>query len=201
MEIHWHPPFGGLTFVLWSSFTKFYLWYPVELNHDLRDFTPVHISILPRHQFVCQDFLIDYYFLIIEFIFFKHFLKSPAEDSNFLLSICSRIHTSCLPAGQFAESKGLEPLHRINDDGLANHYNTTLSTLHFIADEKRFELLTRCLTNTSSAVELFIHFTFCWPAGTRTLNSRCKRPVLLIQLSYEPVLLRLTDSNCRLSSC
>ena len=54
-----------------------------------------------------------------------------------------------------AESKGLEPSHRINDDGLANHYNTTLSTLRF-EDEERFGLSTRCLTNTRSAVELFI---------------------------------------------
>ena len=60
----------------------------------------------------------------------------------------------------FAESKGFEPLHRINDDGLAGHYNTTLSTLHFFEDEERFELSTRYLTsaNRRTAVELFIHF-------------------------------------------
>ena len=64
----------------------------------------------------------------------------------------------------------------MNGDGLANHYITPLSTLQNIfADEERFELSTWCLTNTCSAIELFIQ---CWPAGIRTLNSRCKRPVL-----------------------
>lgn len=43
------------------------------------------------------------------------------------------------------------------------------------ADEERFELSTNGLTSRRSAVELFIH---CWPGETRTLNSRCKRPVL-----------------------
>ena len=32
-------------------------------------------------------------------------------------------------------------MHRVSDDGLAGHYNTTLSTLHFFAERKRFELL------------------------------------------------------------
>ena len=40
-----------------------------------------------------------------------------------------------------AESKGFEPLHRINDDGLANHYITTLSTLHFFCGEKEIRTL------------------------------------------------------------
>ena len=65
----------------------------------------------------------------------------------------------------FAESKGFEPLHRINDDGLAGHYNTTLSTLHFFEDEERFELSTRYLTSTRSAVELFIRFLFLFERG------------------------------------
>lgn len=35
------------------------------------------------------------------------------------------------------------------------------------ADEERFELSTWCLTNTCSAIELFIH---CWPGAIRTHN-------------------------------
>ena len=64
-------------------------------------------------------------------------LPSPAEDSNFLLSICSRMHTAMSASRTFAESKGFEPLHRISDDGLANHYNTTLSTLQNILRMKK----------------------------------------------------------------
>ena len=57
------------------------------------------------------DFLIDPYFLIIEFTCVKQFLF-------------------------YAESKGFEPLHRINDDGLAGHYNTILTTLQKIFAER-----------------------------------------------------------------
>ena len=94
-----------------------------------RNALPLELFVL----FIVTGFLTDHYFLIIEFTCFKQlFQLSPAEDSNFFLSICSRMHTPCLPAGHLkAESKGFEPLHRINDDGVAGHYITTLSTLRF----------------------------------------------------------------------
>ena len=51
-----------------------------------------------RPSFV-TDILIDSCFLIIEFIYNQTILLlSPAEDPNFFLSICSRMHTPCLPA-------------------------------------------------------------------------------------------------------
>ena len=72
------------------------------------------------------DFLIDPYFLIIEFTCYQtiFILLSLSQDSY--LKPPSGFVTT---VGVFAESKGFEPLHRINDDGLAGHYNTILTTL------------------------------------------------------------------------
>jgi hypothetical protein len=80
---------------------------------------------------------------------------SCTEDSNFYPPICSRMHWTISASATFclyphidrylipslsiliytnfsAESKGIEPLYRINDNlSLANLYITSLSTLHF----------------------------------------------------------------------
>ena len=146
------------------------MWYSVELNHDVRDFTPLHISILPKHHFVCDEYwLITFSSLSNSPISKQVILQSPAEDSNPFLSICSRMHTAMSASRTFAESIPIFiGMHRINGDGLANHYITTLSTLQNIfEDEERFELSTWCLTNTCSAVELFIRWLARWDSNSQ----------------------------------
>ena len=137
----------------------------------------IHMPHLPTYQFVCTRFWLISYFLIIEFTCFKQFFNR----------VLRKIRT-CLPAGRLpsfdlqsntyamsasrtftllkAESKGFEPLHRVSDDGLAGHYNTTLSTLHFFAERKRFELLIRLPADSLFSRQL------PWPSG---LSPLCER--------------------------
>ena len=93
-------------------------------------------NALPLELFVhfvfLQAFWLISYFVIIEFTCFKQFLLlSPAKDSNFLLSICRRMHTAMSASRTFAESKGFEPLHRFTDVWFSKplHYRSANSPL------------------------------------------------------------------------
>lgn len=85
------------------------------------------------------DFLTDLLFPHYRIHLFQTiFLPSPAEDSNFLLSICSRMHTAMSASRTFAESIPIYiGMHRINDDGVAGHYITSLSTLQIFLRRER----------------------------------------------------------------
>jgi hypothetical protein len=97
--------------------------------------------------------------------------------------------TPSLFSRQLPRPTGLSPLCEWIDSNhlsLLNNrftvcYNSpTLSHSH-LAEEERFELSTLCLTNTCSAVELFIHFVgpVIPNAFGRTLNPRVKSSVHL----------------------
>ena len=104
----------------------------------------------------------------------------------------------------FAESEGIEPSYRINDNSdLANRYITTLSTLRekfqgfqgfqeFHEFQELIDLFFNYLINPWNSWNpwnFWNRWTIHpgWPEEIRTLNSRCKRPVLC-QLSYKPFL-------------
>jgi hypothetical protein len=96
------------------------LWCPKELNLDIWDFTPVHIIHSAKTPFL-------------------NYPQRPLSKKPSLFISQNNLDKYLK---QFAESKGFEPLHRINDDGLANHYNYRSVNSPFFEDEKRFELLT-----------------------------------------------------------
>ena len=91
---------------------------------------------------------------------------------------------------QLPRPTGLSPSCEWLDSNQLNPKATVLQTVTtlqlrrtHICGNRMIRTFIRRLTSDRSAIELcfrslFLHFTFRWPGETRTLNSRCKRPVL-----------------------